>query len=327
MIEHEQGNRGYHSIVGVYGFWYCYPPCLLGLRWGIFVEIHQVRYFLSVCSLRSFTKAADACGVTQPALTVAIRKLESELGDPLFHREGRTIHLSSLGELMQPRFESIMSEMESAQETAKGYRLLDRAPLKVGVMSTIGPNRIGNCLAMYQLRYPGVDLEVHVGTLEQLDRKLQDDELDIAVLSSPKGFDESYRTQLIYTERYLVVFAPNHRFKNQTTINLADVANEHYVDRLACELREVVMGICEQRDITLYANFRSEREDWIQAMVAAGMGFAFMPECSITHQGVLSRPLVDPEVAREVRMVHMPGRKLTPAAKAFMREITAFNWQ
>lgn len=291
------------------------------------MEIHQVRYFLSVCRNRSFTKAAEECGVSQPALTTAIKKLEAELGDPLFHREGRRINLSPLGELMQPRFESLMGEMESAQEAAKGYRLLERAPLKVGIMSTIGPSRIGNCLATYQYKNPGVDLEVHEGSLEQLDRKLRDDELDIAILSSPQGFDERYRTQLIYAERYLVVFPPHHRFKNQTAVALADVSDEHYVDRLACELREIVMGVCGQRNIKLYAHFRSEREDWIQAMVAAGMGFAFMPECSITHHGVLARPLIDPEVMREIRLVRMPGRKLTPAASAFMREVSAFNWQ
>ena len=291
------------------------------------MEIQQARYFLSVCSNRSFTKAAQECGVSQPALTTAIKKLEAELGDPLFHREGRRIYLSPLGELMQPKFESLVGEMESLHLTARGYRLLDRAPLKVGIMSTIGPMRIGSCLASFQHKNRGVDLEVHEGSLEYLDRKLQEDELDMAILSSPLGFDEGYRAQLIYAERYLVVFAPHHRFKNQTTVSLADVGGEHYVDRLACELREIVMNVCEQRNVKLYASFRSEREDWIQAMVAAGMGFAFMPECSVTHQGVLGRPLVDPEVSRSIHLVRMPGRKLTPAATAFMREVSSFNWQ
>ena len=291
------------------------------------MEFHQMRYFLSVCKNRSFTKAAQECGVSQPALTTAIKKLESELGDPLFHREGRRIHLSTLGEVMQPKIEKVMDEMQSVELAARGYRLLDRTPLKVGIMSTIGPIRIGNCLASFQHKNFGVDLEIHEGSLAELDHKLQEDELDLAILSSPQGFDEHYRPQLIYSERYIVIFAPDHRFKNQTTVRLADVDGENYVDRLACELREVVMQECEQQNVTLYANFRSQREDWVQAMVAAGVGFAFMPEYSITHEGVVGRPLVEPEVVREIHLVRMPGRKMTPAVHAFVQEVSSFNWQ
>jgi len=291
------------------------------------MEFHQMRYFLSVCKNRSFTKAADECGVSQPALTAAIKKLESELGDPLFHREGRGIHLSPLGDVMQPKIENVMEEIQLAEVAAQGYRLLDRAPLKIGIMSTIGPIRIGNCLASFQKKNRGIDLEVHEGSLDELDHKLREDELDMAILSSPKGFDENYRPQLIYSERYLVIFAPDHRFRKQTTVGLKDVDGETYVDRLACELREVVMGVCEENNIKLYAGFRSQREDWVQAMVAAGMGFAFMPEYSVTHDGVLGRPLIDPEVVREVHLVRMPGRKMTPAASAFVQEVSAFDWE
>lgn len=291
------------------------------------MEFHQMRYFLSVCKNHSFTKAAEECGISQPALTAAIKKLESELGDPLFHREGRGIHLSPLGNVMQPKIENVMHEIQSAEVAAQGYRILDRAPLKIGIMSTIGPNRIGNCLASFQHKNRGVDLEVHEGSLDQLDHKLQEDELDMAILSSPQGFNENYRPQLIYLERYMVIFAPDHRFKNQTTVRLTDVNGENYIDRLACELREVVMGVCEENNVKLYASFRSEREDWVQAMVAAGMGFAFMPEYSVTHDGVLSRPLVDPEVVREIHLVRMPGRKKTPAASAFVQEVSSFDWQ
>ncbi|MCD1645640.1 LysR family transcriptional regulator substrate-binding protein [Aurantimonas coralicida] len=105
-----------------------------------------------------------------------------------------------------------------------------------------------------------------------------------------------------------------------------DLSGEAYVDRLSCEMREMVMDVCAQRDIELYARFRSEREDWVQSMVMAQMGFAFMPEYSVTLSGLMQRPLVDPEVNRTVSLAHMPGRPFSPAAAAFVKAAKAFHW-
>ena len=102
--------------------------------------------------------------------------------------------------------------------------------------------------------------------------------------------------------------------------------SEDYVDRLACEMREMVMGVCQAEGVELYARFRSEREDWVQAMVLAGIGFAFMPEYSVTLPGLLQRPLIEPAVEREIAAVTVPGRRFTPAVGAFMRATQTFAW-
>ncbi len=288
------------------------------------MEMHQIRYFLAVCRAGSFTRAAEDCGISQPALTAAIKKLEAELGDPLFRREGRKVFLSPLGELMRPRLDDVMRDMQSVELAVQGYKLLERVPLKLGIMTTIGPARVARAIASFRQANPGVDLEVRLGDLDGLTQALHDDEINLAILSSPQGFDESYRATPIYQDRYLVIFPPGHRFENQTSVRLADVAGENYVDRLHCEYREIVMATCADQAIELYACFRAERDDWVQAMVAAGIGFAFMPEGAVTHAGVGSRPLIEPEVVRDVHLVHMPGRKHSPAETAFIRELTGF---
>ncbi len=88
----------------------------------------------------------------------------------------------------------------------------------------------------------------------------------------------------------------------------------------------MVMAVCGERAVELYATFRSEREDWVQGMVASGMGFAFMPEFSVTQGDVLARPLVDPPVSRTVALVHMPGRHFSPPAAAFARMARSYPW-
>jgi DNA-binding transcriptional LysR family regulator len=290
------------------------------------MEFHQLRYFLEVCETLSFTRAAERCGISQPALTNAIKKLEADLGGPLFYREGRRVLLSELGELMRPQVQMLLAQTEKARLVAKSFRLLNQAPLRVGTMSTIGPLRLAEFLSRFQAEHPGVELALEEGITEKLRSLLDKGELDLAIMSTPGGFGETVRTVPIYEERYVVIFAPGHRFERLNAVRLQDVSGEPYVDRLACELREMVMGVCQERDVELYAKFRSEREDWVQAMVSARIGFAFMPECSVTHIGVLGRPLVEPEVRRTVEIVRMPGRPLTPAASAFLHAAQRYHW-
>jgi DNA-binding transcriptional LysR family regulator len=131
---------------------------------------------------------------------------------------------------------------------------------------------------------------------------------------------------LLYNERYVVIFPPGHRFAQLDAVRLADLDGEDYVDRLACEMREMVMKVLGERKVQLYAKFRSEREDWVQTMVLSGLGFAFMPEHSVTVGGLLSRALIEPAVARDVQVFEVRGRERTPAAALFLKGLAAFAW-
>jgi LysR family transcriptional regulator, hydrogen peroxide-inducible genes activator len=105
------------------------------------MEMHQIRYFLAVCETLNFTRAAEQCNVTQPALTRAVQKLEEQLGGLLFRRERHLSHLTDLGRLMRPQLEQVWKQTEAAKTTARSFLKLEDAPLSLGVMCTIGPMR------------------------------------------------------------------------------------------------------------------------------------------------------------------------------------------
>ena len=149
----------------------------------------------------------------------------------------------------------------------------------------------------------GVELSVTEDNVTELRAKLDGDEFDLAVLNPMDGLGDGFHTHNLYTERYVVIFPPDHRLGKLNAVKLRDLSGEPYVDRLACEMREMVTGVCQDMDVELYARFRSEREDWVQAMVLARIGFAFMPEYSVTLPGLLQRPLVDPTVERVICLV------------------------
>jgi LysR family hydrogen peroxide-inducible transcriptional activator len=103
------------------------------LRGTIAVEMHQIRYFLAVCETLNFTRAAEACNVSQPSLTRAIKGLEDELGGPLFRRERNNTHLTGLGEMMRPHLSQVLIETDAAKERAKSFAKLDDVELKLGI--------------------------------------------------------------------------------------------------------------------------------------------------------------------------------------------------
>jgi DNA-binding transcriptional LysR family regulator len=290
------------------------------------MELFQIRYVLAVAQALNFTRAARDCNVSQPALTKAVRSLEAELGAPLFHREGKRILLSEFGRSMLPLLENIMGEAEAARTLAQNFKLLNKVPVRLGVMSTVGHMRLSRFFAQLEKMHRGVELSVRESDVSDLKAMLSDGEIDLAVLNPAAGLGDGFHLQALYTERYVVIFPPDHERAKANAIALRDLSGEPYVDRLACEMREMVLGICQQEGVELYAKFRSEREDWVQAMVLAGIGFAFMPEYSVTLPGLLQRPLVEPTVERTICLATMPGRPFSPAVSAFVRAARSFAW-
>jgi len=271
------------------------------------MEMHQIRYFLTVCETGNFTRAAELCNVSQPALTTAIKKLEDDLGGPLFHRERGRVSETGLGTLMRPRLEHIWQETHAALNDADNYHRLHKVPMKLGVMVTVGPTRLSGLLASYKAKHPSVEVEVHEGGLEDLIGRLDSGEFELAVFNQPGVPDSRLNLTPLYAERYMVLYPQGHRFEGRDGVGLDDLNGEPYVDRLACEMRDIVMATCAERKVELYATFRSVREDWIQGMVMAGLGFAFMPENSILYPQIPRVPLTDPPVERTVSLANVAG--------------------
>jgi DNA-binding transcriptional LysR family regulator len=290
------------------------------------MEMSQIRYVLAGSQTLNFTRAAEACNVSQPALTKGIKALEAELGAPLFLREGRRVLLSEFGRTMLPHLRQIVEEADAARTLAENYRLLDKPPLRLGVLSTIGHVRLARFLARLESAHAGIELAVSEGSLAHLREELGAGRLDAAILTATEDLADVLRLQQLYEERYVVVMPSQHRLRAMNAIRLEDLKGEDYVDRLSCEMREMVMQVCETEGVELYARFRSEREDWVQAMVIAGIGFAFMPEYSVSLSGLVQRPLIEPEVTRRVALATVPGRKHAPVTAALVRAAQGYAW-
>jgi DNA-binding transcriptional LysR family regulator len=291
------------------------------------MELHQIRYFLAVCETLNFTRAAERCHVTQPALSRAVQKLEEELGGQLFRRERSLTHLTDLGHLMKPQLEQVLAGAEAARSAAKGFLKLADAPLKLGIMCTIGPLRGIGFLAEFRAKHPGIAVTLKEGIPKELSEMLMAGDLDVAVMAQDKPFDERFDVKPLYRERFAVALPPGHRLCQKNAVRVVELAGESYLSRLNCEYYDTLDALCDDwNKLNVKTVYKSEREDWIQTMVMTGMGICFIPEFSPVLPGLVTRPLTDPEVAREVSLVSVSGRRFSPAVATFVKAIKAYKW-
>ncbi len=124
------------------------------------MEMQQVRYFVALARTLNFTRAAEQCNVSQPALTRAIQQLEHELGGPLFHRERNNTHLSELGLMMLPYLEGVANSARAAKQAASEAKRLENVTLTLGAMCTIGPKVVADLIVRFQAEHPDVEVSV-----------------------------------------------------------------------------------------------------------------------------------------------------------------------
>ena len=175
------------------------------------MEMQQVRYFVTLAQVLNFTRAAEQCNVSQPALTRAIQQLEHELGGPLFHRERGNTHLSELGRMMLPYLQTVEESCRAARDQARSVKKLERATLTIGTMCTIGPQLVSDLLVRFQAQHPGVEVQVIDTGAPQMIEMLEKGDLEVAVVGVPGELPDSLHQLPIFEERFVILLPPNHR--------------------------------------------------------------------------------------------------------------------
>jgi DNA-binding transcriptional LysR family regulator len=291
------------------------------------MQMHQVRYFLVLAEELNFTRSAARCNVTQPSLTRAIQALEEELGGALFHRDHASTRLTELGKLVQPYLEDVHRGAESARRKAREFTESKVMPLRLGLMCTIAPTQLLDFVHAVRVNHPMVRLQIIDAAAAKLQEELLAGELDLAIYAMPMVPPDPRLHYLpLYRERYVIVLRPDHRLAAGKAVCVRDLDGEHYLSRTNCEYDAQASQVFEEQRADCETVYESERDDWILAMAAAGMGFGFMPELSAHHPGVVALPLIEPELWREVTLVTVRGRHYSAAAGSLVREAMRKRW-
>jgi DNA-binding transcriptional LysR family regulator len=290
------------------------------------METHQIRYFLAACETLNFSRAAEQCAVAVPTLTKAIRKLEEELGGHLFRRERNMTHLTDLGRLMLQHFSAAQGALDAARSDAEKYKDLEDVRLKLGVFSTMAASHLTAYLRALRAAGPNLELVLWETHCEELGQALLAGEIDVAVSSAPEH-GERLRAIPLYREPYCIAFAPGHRFERMNAVPLSELEGEPYIKRLHCEFPSnfARLGVAmPYRQVQV--RYMTEREDWVQMMVAAGLGCTVMPRFLPIVDGVMTRPLIEPDVSRQISIVTVAGRPHSRPVAAALDGAKSLAW-
>ena len=263
--------------------------------------------------------------MAQPSLTRAVQKLERELGGPLFSRERSRTHMTDLGRRIKPYLEQLYSAAEGAKAEAESFKSMDKARLSLGVMCTIGPSRLIGVIKTLNTRFPTLDFKLTEERGSLLVEHLLEGAFDVALAGMP-DYPDRLRAEPLYAERYVVAFPPENRFESLTAVPVSQMEGENYLSRQNCEYLDHFQRCVGEWTCNLNVRYESEREDWIQAMILAGLGCALMPEHTPLFPGIKTRATVEPEVFRKISLVTVRGRRFTHAVEAFVRLARGHNW-
>lgn len=283
------------------------------------MELHQVRYYVTLCKTLNFTRAAEACNVTQPALTRAIQRLEEELGGPLFQRERNLTQLTELGRLMRPLLEQTLAAAEAAKEHATRFRKSEVASLRLGLPPTISARVVAASLPELMRRIPTLELELKMADQDALVEALLQGEIDAAFLDQHQGLPERLSSWALFKERYRLALAPSHKLASRDAIHIADLDGEALLGRRGCGATMQLQQLCAAARVTPQLRHLSDSEEHIQHLALAGLGIALVPEHLSALPSLVLRPLAEPAPQRAVLLAVVGGRRFSPALDAFIR--------
>src|SRR5262249_19795669 len=285
------------------------------------MELHQIRYYLALCDTLNFARAAERCNVSQPSLSRAVKSLEQEFGGLLIRRERRGTHLTELGRILRPMMQQIALQAERTKSAARQLLNSGRNRLKLAVTASIGPARLGPFLARFGAAHPATELILVQTNGSHVRDLLLDGGVDFAIATGNNGFHGPLRPYPLYSERLVTVFPSGHDFERLDAVRIADVKQTRLLLCVDCEMQPLVADTCRKQGCEPRFVCLAEMEGWVEALVVAGAGVAIMPEYSHLGHATLARPLLAPELERQVSLITVAGRAHDATGHALMRAI------
>lgn len=291
------------------------------------MELYQIRYFLAVADTLNFTRASERSFVSQPALTKAIQRLEEAIGGRLFDRTKNSVQLTDLGRGMLPNFRQIYETANHAREEARRLMRQQGDVVRVGVMCTIDFHQVLPGFVESQEGRTEVELSFREGNLEALTDALDQGEVDVGIMCSPYEMPKRFSATPLFSEDYVLAIGDDHRFSGRTSVEMAELDRERYCERVLCEFSTYIERLLRDRGVRLEVVQQSSREDWIQALVRANFGVAFMPISIAKAARLAYVTMSDVPIVREVSVLTQAERPSSAAQQAVIDSLLKHDWQ
>ncbi|MFN9266533.1 MAG: LysR family transcriptional regulator, partial [Acidobacteriota bacterium] len=285
------------------------------------MELYSLRVFQAVITEKSFSRAAEKLSRTQPAISLAVQRLEQEIGEKLIDRSGKELLLTDAGRIafdFARRFDHLISEMNTA--------LAEMRDNSAGVL-IVGANESTSLYVLqhivrYRRLYPKVKVRVRRSLSSKIPSQLIDGELELGVISFDPQ-DDRLKAQVIFTDHLAFVVSPEHRLARRSSVSITELGMETFIaHNVLSPYREVVLREFQRHRVPLNMDVEMPTVETIRQMVQRNEGVAFLPKMCVDaeiERGLLREVRVEElSVARKVHLVYPARRALSHAARAFL---------
>ena len=290
------------------------------------MEIHQLRYLVAVAEEGSFSRAAAKVRVAQPSLSQQIRKLEAEVGQPLFDRLPRSVVLTEAGRCLIDYARQILASIGDARRCVDEFKNEVAGRLAVGAIPTIAPYVLPELVGKFQKHYPEVTLEIVEDVTDGIARRVEAGELDVALASTCQQAP-TLRRESLGSEPLLALVPKGHPLAKKTLVAMDDLKSQRFLllHEMHC-LSQQVNHLLAARRLRPEIALAGSQLGTIANMVAAAIGVSIVPQMMVKHQatpGCVSVPFAPPVPERQLNLLYNPLRFQSKAAAAFRREAAA----
>ncbi len=282
------------------------------------MELRQLEYFQMASRLKNITRAAERLNVSQPNITVAIKKLETELGIKLFDRSQKQLSLTPEGNIFLNRIELALRSIQDAVLEVNDYKQLQKGTIKIGIPSMIGAYLFPKIFSSFQQLYPHLDIYLYeVGSMttrEQLER----DDLDFGIVIIS---DASASLQLLPMSRNQIVacIPEKHPLASKNSISINDVANADLIMlKEGSFLRQLVLSKIKRANIMPEIVLESNQIETVKGLIASNVGIAFLLDFIVKGApGIKAVPFDDP-IYVDLGLAWKKDRYISNAAQSFI---------
>lgn len=287
------------------------------------MELYQLEYFLEAARQRNFTRAAARLHLAQAALSEQIRKLENELGTPLFHRGRRETVLTAAGETLRLHAERLLDRAAAARRAVQDVAGLRGGRLAVGAIPSVSACLLAPIVARFRQRHPGVELCLFEGTSEAVAQWIENGRIELGIVQLPTGgggFDET----VLFREPFVVLVARKHPVARWRSVDLARLAPEPFI-LYKGRARDTALAACRAAGFEPRIACESGELETVRSLVSAGLGLAILPQLAVRQRiaNCVAVKLQGDPVEREVALLNRSGQTASPSAAVFRSMLSA----
>jgi DNA-binding transcriptional LysR family regulator len=289
------------------------------------MELSTLRVFMTVASERSFSRAADKLGRTQPAVSLALQRLEAELGEKLLDRSAKDVVLTDAGRAVLEygrRFQSLESELHNSIAELRDH---SAGRLVIGANESTGLYLLRH-IERYRRMYPKIKVQIRRSFSSRIPAEIVEGNLELGVISyQPR--DERLVSRVIYSDSLAFVVSPRHRFAPREEVPLAELGDEIFIaHNVVSPYRDIVLRVFQERGVNLNMDIEMPTIEMIRWMVEENQGVAFLPRMCVDQEITEGRlvPVRVPEISvqRKIYLVQPARRGVSYATDAFLQLVS-----